>query len=274
MTRTLYTTSVNGQIRVGTCGFHYYDPGEGWKDVYESKLSAFADAFDLVEINRTFYGLPTVETAERWRREVDAVNDGFEFTLKAWQAITHPTSSPTWRGVDGLTVEQREGFGYLRPNDAVRAAWEDTREIAHALDAEVVVIQTPPSFRATEEHESNVRELLGSVDRGDLAVAWEPRGDWADHPDRVEAICADLDLIHVVDVARPGVLPRSEHPFLYTRLHGLNDDPYDYDYDYSADELSALAGTLSSLAEAHARVYCQFNNAAMYEDARELRKRL
>lgn len=263
-----------GDVRVGTCGYGYYDPPAGWKDGFESKLAAFADAFDLVELNRTFYDLPMVRTAERWRREVDAVDPDFEFAVKAWQALTHPTSSPTWRDVDDLTDAQRQGFGYLRPNEATREAWAETRAIAEALEAEVVLLQTPPSFDASDAHEANLRELLSTVDRDDIALGWEPRGDWTDHPSRVESICEDLDLIHVVDILRDGSGPRSPHPYAYTRLHGLNDDPYDYDYAYNGDELDALAATLDGLADAHERVYCLFNNFGMFEDAAAICERL
>lgn len=256
-------------IRIGTCGYSYYDPGPGWQDDYESKLQAFSETFDLVELNRTFYDLPMVRTAERWRDEVLA---DFEFTVKAWQALTHPTSSPTWRNTDDFTEDQREGFGYLRPNDAIRDAWNQTREIAQTLDADIVVIQTPPSFDATDEHESNMDELLSSIDRGGLALAWEPRGSWLDQPERVETICDDLDLIHVTDIMRQD--PISTHDFAYTRLHGLNEDRYDYDYDYSSDELETVAGKLEALAADHDRVYGLFNNYEMYANAAKLSDRL
>lgn len=52
-------------VRIGTCGYTGYDPGEGWKDEYESKLHAYSDDFDTVEINQTFYELPLVETTGR-----------------------------------------------------------------------------------------------------------------------------------------------------------------------------------------------------------------
>ncbi len=252
-------------IRIGTCGYSYYDPGEGWRDEYVSKLQAFSDAFDLVELNRTFYDLPMVRTAERWR---DEVIGEFEFTIKAWQALTHPTSSPTWRDTDDLTEAQREGFGYLRPNAAVRDAWDRTREIGEALAADVVVLQTPPSFDATEPHESNMRELLTTIDRGGLELAWEPRGSWLEAPDRIEALCENLDLIAITDVLRKDPLPTNE--WAYARLHGLNDDPYDYDYVYSADELARLSETLEALAVDHGRVYTLFNNFEMYDNATAL----
>ncbi|MFC6989086.1 DUF72 domain-containing protein [Haloplanus sp. GCM10025708] len=257
-------------IRIGTCGYRDYDPEEGWKDDYESKLQAYSDAFAVGELNRTFYELPQVSTTERWRRE--AVDD-FEFTLKAWQAITHPWRSPTWNSHrDAVSEDRTDELGYLRSTEFVEEAWKRTRKRADALDAGVVVIQTPPSFDYSEDHEANVRDFFAEADRGGFDVGWGPRGDWPDHPDRVGAICDDFDLIHVVDLMRDD--PLTDRSAVYTRLHGLNDDPYDYDYDYSADELDELAVKLREYAASHERVYCLFNNYEMYPNARSLRTRL
>lgn len=257
-------------IRVGTCGYQYYDPGDGWQDEYESKLQAYSDAFAAGELNRTFYELPQVSTAKRWRREALA---DFEFTLKAWQALTHPRSSPTWNDHRDAVPEDRiDEVGYLRPTTFVQKAWERTFERAVALGAAIIVVQTPPSFDCTEEHEANMRELLTAVDRAGLTIAWEPRGDWPDYPDRIRALCEDLDLIHIVDIMREA--PVVDHPIVYTRLHGLNEDPYDYNYEYSEAELDKLAGKLHDYADDHERVYCMFNNYEMYPNAQTLQARL
>ncbi|MBS3773295.1 MAG: DUF72 domain-containing protein, partial [Candidatus Thermoplasmatota archaeon] len=179
-----------GDIVVGTCGYGYYRPPEGWKQRYESKLQAFSHVFPAVELNRTFYKLPMVRTARRWRQETV---DDFVFTMKAWQALTHPSSSPTWRRHrDGLTRRQQDCFGYLRCNDEVMQAWQETRERAEALGAPVCVLQTPGSFDCTDEHEEQMRELLTAVERNGIELAWEPRGDWTQHPRRVQSICDDL----------------------------------------------------------------------------------
>ncbi len=255
-----------GNVIVGTCGYGYYRPPEGWKERYDSKLQAFSHAFPAVELNRTFYRLPMVRTARRWRREVA---DDFVFTVKAWQALTHPTSSPTWRNRrDGLSERQKNQFGYLYPGESVVDAWRETRKRADALNAPVCLLQTPGSFGCTDKHEAHMRELLSGIKRDGIKLAWEPRGDWKQRPERVKNICDDLDLIHVVDIMRRE--PVSAHPMAYVRLHGLNDDEYDYDYDYSADELKELAGRIDDLIETHERVYCMFNNFQMYDNARRL----
>lgn len=255
-----------GTIKIGTCGYQYYQPGEEWQDEYESKLQAYSDAFDVGELNRTFYELPMERTADRWRRE--AIKE-FEFTLKGWQALTHPASSPTWNNYRDQLPSNGDGeVGYLQPTDAVRTAWNQTKARATALAANVVVLQTPPSFDCTAEYRENLTAFLETIDRDDLAIAWEPRGTWPNHPNEIRRICRNHDLVHIVDLFRADPLDAS--PIAYTRLHGLNDDPYDYDYDYSTTELRELADQLAELAETNDRVYCLFNNYEMYSNAATL----
>lgn len=255
-----------GDIKVGTCGYGYYNPPEGWKERFESKLQAYSDVFKVGEINRTFYNLPMRKTAERWRREAF---DDFEFTLKAWQALTHPTSSPTWRDKkDKLSEGQEENFGYLRPNEEVVEAWRDTKEIAEALEADVCVLQTSASFDPSRENEENMREFLSGIERDGVDLAWEPRGEWKENPGKVEQLCEDLDLIHIVDLMRRE--PVSSHKTAYVRLHGLNKEEYNYDYDYSREELEELAEKLENLSKSCERVYCMFNNYEMFSNASKL----
>ena len=68
-------------IWVGCCGF----------PIAKSKYYA---QFKLVEVQQTFYQPPRVKTLEKWRAEAPP---DFEFTLKAWQLITHEPKSPTYR---------------------------------------------------------------------------------------------------------------------------------------------------------------------------------
>lgn len=258
------------KIDIGTCGYSRYQPPGNWKETYDSKLQAYSDAFAAVEINRTFYKLPMVKTAERWRREAGS---GFEFTLKAWQAITHSMDSPTWRNKkDRLTEKQKRDFGDFRPNAAVMEAWQETRKRAEALEAGIIVLQSPASFNCTRGNEKNLRRFAEKIDRGKLTPAWEPRGDWNDSPDRIRSICRDMKLVHVVDLMRRP--PLSDRPIAYIRLHGLNQRETDVNYDYSRNELKTLAGKLKELASDHDRLYCMFNNMAMFDNAKTLRSLL
>jgi len=83
---------VAATVHIGCCGWSYLEEREFAAQIkrkYSTKLQAYAQLFDAVEINSTFYRLPRVSTAQKWRDEAGAVNSKFEFTVKAYQGITH-----------------------------------------------------------------------------------------------------------------------------------------------------------------------------------------
>jgi len=245
-------------IKVGCCGWGFYTGG----------LKAYQKKFSTVEIQQTFYKLPMLKTAERWRADAP---EGFDFVLKAWQAITHLPTSPTWRR-SRLKPEElkRKEYGWLRPTEDNFDAWRRTKEICDALRAKLCVLQCPPNFKCTSENIEKMKIFLGKIDRGELALAWEPRGDWNEHPEEIINLCDKLELIHVVDLMRRELLSR--HPIVYIRLHGLNPREYDYNYRYSPAELRELAARARKLSKQHEEVYLMFNNVFMYESAEKLLK--
>lgn len=227
-------------IHVGCCGWPV------------ARARYFA-AFDLVEIQETFYNLPRLGTVERWHA---AAPPAFEFTLKAPQLITHEAASPTYRRLrTPLSAAARERCGGFKPTREVRAAWEQTLALARALGARVVLFQCPASFTPTRTHIARLTRFFETAERGGLRFVWEPRGDWPDA--RVRTLCRRLALIHCVD-------PFQRRPVwgdpAYFRLHGKGG----YRYRYSDDELRALR----ALSRAAGSAYVLFNNTEMFGDAR------
>jgi uncharacterized protein YecE (DUF72 family) len=83
------SSKMKGNIRIGTSGWNY----RHWFDRFYPKklpqpdlLSFYADYFDTVEINNSFYKLPTFQAFRRWRHSVP---DSFVFAVKASRFITH-----------------------------------------------------------------------------------------------------------------------------------------------------------------------------------------
>ncbi len=231
-------------IRIGTCGFR------SSKEDYVRHLST-------VEIQHTFYQPPQIATLERWRKEAPT---GFEFTLKAWQLITHESKSPTYKRLKTkLSEEELDSAGYFKPTQVVREAWEVTRACANALKARTVLFQCPASFRPTGENIANLRKFFSEIDRGKLNICWEPRGDWDDKT--ISSICGDLDLWHAVDpFSRPTVTPQK----CYYRLHGVTG----WRYRYEDGELEELV----SLLPKRRLAYVFFNNIEMINDAVRFQK--
>ena len=77
------------RIRIGTSGYQY----RHWRGVLYPQglaqrrwLERYAELFDTVELNATFYRLPSPEAVDRWR---DAAPAGFTFAVKGSRYLTH-----------------------------------------------------------------------------------------------------------------------------------------------------------------------------------------
>lgn len=227
-------------IKIGCCGFRL-------------SQAEYVKRFSAVEVQQTFYQPPQVKTLERWR--ADAPPD-FEFTLKAWQLITHEARSPTYRRLKReLTETEKEEAGSFRPTAIVQAAWEVTLACAEALKATRVLFQCPSSFTPTSEHVRNLREFFTRIKRPrNLSCLWEPRGNWP--AQLISELCRELDLTHVVDPYAARTLTPER---CYYRLHGRTG----WRYQYEDDELSELITMLPPKGVS----YVFFNNVRMLDDA-------
>lgn len=236
---------MKGEKKIGTCGFRLT------KEEYVTRLSC-------VEIQHTFYQPPQISTLERWRAEVPA---RFEFTLKAWQLITHDPKSPTYKRLRRkLTESELDDAGSFKSTAIVKEAWDVTLASAKALKAKTVLFQCPASFKPTEENIANLETFFSTVDRGNLNFCWEPRGAaWSD--ELIKRICDRHDLWHAVDpFARRTVTPDK----CYFRLHGR----IRWRYEYENDELEELATLLPQKKLS----YTFFNNITMTRDAETFEK--
>ena len=235
-----------GRIRVGTCGFP------------EARRRLYRD-LDAVEVQQTFYHPPGPETVRRWRKEAP---EDFAFSLKAWQLITHPPSSPTYRRLKRpLDDAEKALCGGFRLNDLTWRAWDATAHLADLLRAVAVVCQTPASFRPTAENLERMRRFFTAVPRGDWKIVFEPRGgDWT--VTILAPLLDELGLVHGVDPFLASPLSRDWH---YFRLHGR--PAYHYHYRYSEVDLAALKRKLPG----EGTVMVMFNNGAMARDARRFK---
>lgn len=116
---------------VGTVGFSY----EGWARSFyppatkpAQRLTAYAREFDFVELDTTFYALPSADRVQVWR---DSVPAHFRFAFKAPQVLSHESL--------------QTGFA----TDANRALWGQTLQVAQGLgwDQTTILLQLPPGFK-------------------------------------------------------------------------------------------------------------------------------
>lgn len=140
-------------IKVGCCGF-------------PMARRRYFEQFSTVEIQQTFYRLPAPSTAHKWREEAP---EGFEFTAKAWQLITHEPTSPTYRRLKkGIPEHKRKNYGSFKPTVEVFEVFEATKQFCRSLGTEKIIFQCPPSFGMTSEHMNNIVNFFGQIDRKDF----------------------------------------------------------------------------------------------------------
>ncbi|HET9426467.1 MAG TPA: DUF72 domain-containing protein [Gemmatimonadaceae bacterium] len=232
------------EARLGLCGFTI-----GAAQYYRR--------FNVLEVQQTFYDPPAPETLRRWR---DAAPPDFEFTMKAWQVITHLGTSRTYRRLKSpFSDTARAEAGGFRLNDTTRSAYRVTLEARELLRATAILFQCPPSFRPTDANASAMREFFAAADRPEgVRYLWEPRGKWPD--ELIADLCRDCRLIHAVDpFIRPSVTPE----LTYWRLHG-NGSHY---AAYKDEELDRLIDWLPA-----STTYVMFNNIPRVKDSARFRE--
>jgi uncharacterized protein YecE (DUF72 family) len=234
-------------IKLGMCGFTI-------------GAAAYYKKFRVVEVQQTFYDPPPISTLQRWREEAPP---DFEFTMKAWQVITHRGTSRTYRRLRSpFDDKARAEAGGFRWNGTVAKAWDKTLDCAATLRATGILFQCPPSFRATADNIDAMRRFFEEIERPpDVRLYWEPRGAWSD--DVVQSVCRELRLLHAVD---PFIRPSLTPEVLYWRLHG-NKSHY---ANYTDEELYQIHGWLP--ADPHTEAYVLFNNVPRIKDVRRFRE--
>lgn len=230
--------------------------------------SRYYSAFNAVELQDTFYNPPDPERLSRLRREAP---EGFAFSMKAWQAVTHPLDSPTWKKAKVRPDSSlSERYGLLKPTKEVFEAWELVVEGARALKAKVVVVQTPPSFGYSEENFRNAVEFFSAAEQKDFVIGWEPRGSWLANLGKVAELLSRFSRVtHVVDPFKAA--PAVTREVAYFRLHGIGPGEVNYRYRYTTsdfEKLSAMVARYLGKLEA----YVMFNNVYMAEDAATFRE--
>jgi uncharacterized protein YecE (DUF72 family) len=216
-------------VHVGTSGWQYRDwagrlyprglPQEAW-------LPRFAEVFETVEVNNSFYRLPERETFERWR---GLTPPGFVMAVKASRYVTH-------------IRRLRE------PGDPVRLLWARALGLGPRLGP--VLFQLPPRFPVEA---GRLADLLGELPDG-MRTAFEFR-DPSWHTDEIHRML-DEARSALVWPDRPGV--RATLPLTggwgYVRFHqGRPDRP-----DYDRRKLRRWADRIAALDTGDVFVY--FNN--------------
>ncbi len=224
------------------------------------ELTFYAEHFDTVEINSTFYRIPTAETTQKWAARTPP---GFEFSLKLYQKFTHPEMFVKATGADPSDLGQRDV-------DEFRAAIDP---MADAGKLGALLAQFPASFKNDPDSRGYLEWLLDRFRDYTIAVELRHRS-WSD--DREEtldllrpyhAAWAQIDEPKFRDSVRQNLFA-DPGAFFYLRLHGRNAAQWwkheksedRYNYLYSATELEPFAEAAERAARKVKKAYLYANN--------------
>ncbi|MDH7600863.1 MAG: DUF72 domain-containing protein [Armatimonadota bacterium] len=147
----------------GACGWNYWH----WRGVFYPEelrtwdwLGYYAQFFDTVEINASFYRLPERKTFERWRK---ATPDGFVFAVKASRYLTHVKKLVDPEEPLQRLLEHSEGLGEKRGPILFQfpPSWEiDLDRLEQFLRILPPGLRTAFEFRNSTWHTEELWDLL------------------------------------------------------------------------------------------------------------------
>jgi uncharacterized protein YecE (DUF72 family) len=269
-------------VRVGTSGWNYPAGRGTWNGIFYparrpkgfDELAFYAEHFNTVEVNSTFYGQPRAAVCRGW---TERTPPGFLFSVKLYQKFTHPRmfADRVRRALPEDARGEPELVGALgRPNAA------DLDEFRRGIDPlasrgrlGALLAQFPSSFKDDSTSRDYLTHLLSALAEHPVAVELRHRS-WSD------GIAGTLSLLNEFGAAwvqidepkfrfsiRQNYLPNVKG-FYYMRLHGRNAEQWwrhekaedRYNYLYSADELQEFAETAGAAERLVKNVYLYTNN--------------
>ena len=254
-------------VRIGTSGWNYPASGYGpWTGVFYplkqgqmipgtkqkfDELAYYADRFNTVEINNTFYRPPSAKTAESWAKRTPK---GFEFSLKLFQDFTHKREA-----------KQKDVDVFKRGVDP----------LADAGKLGALLCQFPASFKLDDASIEYLRWMLKTFEEYPAAVELRHRS-WSDDFGKTvkllnehHAAFVQIDEPKFKTSIRQNQLPNITS-FYYLRAHGRNwrkwwhheNKDERYDYLYTAPEIEEFGDTLKAVEKIVKKSYAYMNNHA------------
>ncbi len=270
-------------VRIGTSGWNYPSGRGTWNGVFYpparsrsksfDELAFYAEHFDTVEVNSTFYGQPRPEVTRSWAQRTPA---RFEFSVKLYQKFTHPEMYKA-RVARALPTESRRADTIAALGQPTAADLDEFKRgiepLTQAGKMGALLAQFPPSFRGGDAERAYLADLLDVFRNYPVAVelrhkSWSDRfGDTLTLLNDFKAAWVQIDEPKFSFSIRQNFLPNVQG-FYYMRLHGRNaknwwrhDKAEDrYDYLYSADELQEFTNTIDAARRIVKKAYLYTNN--------------
>jgi uncharacterized protein YecE (DUF72 family) len=274
------------RILVGTASWS--DPGfvERWypKGMKAGeRLGWYAQHFDMVEVNSTFYAVPDARMVERWSA---ATADDFVFDVKLHQLLSRHSAPSKLLPPALQRLAKTDANGRVKLTPEIEEAV--TRLFLRSIDVlrrdgklGALLLQLSPAFSPRKHQLDELDQLISATNGYRLAIEFRNR-NWVNE-ENVDKTLDFLKRNHVsfVNVDAPAeehftIIPSdldevTNREVAYLRLHGRNAKGYltgktvatRFNYDYSAKEIDGVAERSRKLAKQAGEVHVVFNNNAL-----------
>jgi uncharacterized protein YecE (DUF72 family) len=256
---------------------HWYPQGLPSKE----RLPFYAERFEAVELNSSFYAIPAASTVEGWAK---VTPDGFRFDVKLHRLLSHHASRLKELPADLRDeVETNErGRVLLDPaliEEMVRRTAEAFQPLAEAGKLAAYLLQLTPAFDPRRNELEELAPVIEGLAPTPVAVEFRRRSwasskrfesvlDWLSAHETV-FVCVDTPPGDHVPIFPP-IDAVTRDSLAYMRCHGRNLEGYlhgrsvaeRFDYDYPREELEEIAGRAKALGEEAEQVHVMFNNNA------------
>ena len=255
------------RIRVGTSGWSYPTGAGTWNGIFYPKKKAgfdelqfYAEHFGTVEVNSSFYRVPSIDATRSWARRTP---DGFEFSLKLYQKFTHPDMFLKATGQDPSELDRDDV-------DQFRAAIDP---LAAAGKLGALLAQFPASFRNDRNARGYLEWLLNAFGDYQVAVELRHRSFSEDPVETMQILAAhgaalvQIDEPKFKDSIRQNRRPNVKTMY-YMRLHGRNAAEWwsheksedRYNYLYAGSELDPIVEEVEEASREVKKSYVYANN--------------
>src|SRR5713226_9662397 len=272
-----------GKILVGTASWS--DPGfvERWypkKMRPAERLGWYAQHFEMVEVNSTFYSVPDPRMVERW---CAITPDAFTFDVKLHQLFSFHSVPAKLLPPDLQRIAATDAKGKVKSAPELQAALMEAFLASMSIlrahgKLGAFLLQLSPAFSPRKHELSELEPVIEML--GGCKVAIEFRNcNWVVG----DQLRSTIDFLRRHGAAFVNIdAPTAEHftimpsdlneitspKLTYLRLHGRNAHAYltgktvaaRFDYDYSENEIAEVAERSQQLAQEANEVHVIFNN--------------
>lgn len=271
------------RILVGTAS--WTDPGfiERWypkKMAAHERLPWYAQHFEMVEVNSTFYSVPDARTVERW---CASTPDDFRFDIKIHQLFSFHSTQRKLLPPELQRRANANAKGKVTASPGLQDALLDSflqpmSILQSAGKFGVFLLQLSPAFSPRKRQLSELQPLVDKLADYPLAIEFRNRnwvvGDQLRstidflHDHRVGFVNVDAPAADHFSIVPSNLNEVTNRDFTYLRLHGRDAKAYltgktvaaRFNYDYSDEEISEIAERSRKLAAEAKDVHVVFNN--------------